>query len=48
MLRSRSNLGMDRPQIDIPAPLADVVRVADRIPELRPLAADITNSCHNR
>jgi hypothetical protein len=38
---------MNRAQIDVPAPLGYIVGVADGISELRPLAADITNSCHN-
>jgi hypothetical protein len=38
---------MNGAQIDVPAPLAYIVGVADGISELRPLAADITNSCHN-
>jgi hypothetical protein len=38
---------MDRAQIDVPSPLADIVGVTDGVSELRPLAADITNSCHN-
>jgi len=41
-----SNFGVDRAQIDVPAPLTYIVGVADGISELRPLAADITNSCH--
>jgi hypothetical protein len=44
---SGSHLGVNRAQIDIPAPFADIVGVTDRISELRPLAADITNSSHN-
>jgi hypothetical protein len=47
VLGSGSHPGVNRAQIDVPAPLTHVVRVADRISELRPLAADITNSCHN-
>ena len=47
VLISGSHLGVNRAQIDVPAPLADVVGVTDGISELRPLAADITNSCHN-
>jgi hypothetical protein len=39
--------GVDRAQVDVPAALADVVGVTDGVSELRPLAADITNSCHN-
>jgi hypothetical protein len=41
------HFGMNRAQIDVPTPLAHVVGVTDRISELRPFAADITNSCHN-
>jgi len=40
------HLGTDRTQVDIPAPLAHVVGVADGVTELRPFAADITNLCH--
>src|SRR3984893_4756739 len=47
VLGSGSHPGMNRAQIDVPAPLTDIVGVADGISELRPLAADITNSCHN-
>ncbi len=47
MFGSGSHLGMNRAQINIPAPFADVVGVTDGIAELRPLAADITNSSHN-
>jgi hypothetical protein len=46
MLGSLTHPGMNRAQIDVPAPLAHIVGVADRISELRPLAADITNSRH--
>ena len=35
-----------RLQIHIPAPIGNVVGVADLMPELRPFAAYITNSCH--
>jgi len=42
-----AHLGVNRAQIDVPAPLTHIVGVADGISELRPLAADITNSCHN-
>ena len=41
-----SHFGVHRAQVDVPAPLGHVVGVADVISELRPLAADITNSCH--
>jgi hypothetical protein len=40
-------LGVNWTQVDVPAAPADVVRVADRIPKLRPFAANITNMCHN-
>src|SRR5207245_10834184 len=40
------HLGTDRTQVDVPAPLAHVVGVADGVTELRPFAADITNLCH--
>jgi hypothetical protein len=39
--------GMHRTQVHIPAPLGDVVRVADAVSELRLLAADITLLCHD-
>ena len=39
--------GVDRTQIYVPAPLGDVVRVADAVSELRLLAADITLLCHD-
>jgi hypothetical protein len=42
----RTHFGVDRAQVDVPAPLGHVVSVADIVPELRPLAADITNMCH--
>ncbi len=41
------HLGADRAEIDVPAPLGHVVGVADVVPELRPLAANITNLCHD-
>ena len=41
------HLGANRPQIDIPAPPADIVGVADIVSELRPLAAYITYLCHH-
>ena len=41
-----ANLGVDRAQVDVPAPFGHVVRVTDIVPKLRPLAADITNMCH--
>jgi hypothetical protein len=41
------NLGVDRAEIDVPAPLGHVVGVADVISKLRPLAADLANLCHD-
>ena len=41
------HLGVYRAQIDVPAPAAHVVRVADGISGQRLLAADITNLCHD-
>jgi hypothetical protein len=38
---------VDRAQVNVPAPLGNVVGVADVVPELRPFAADITNLCHD-
>ena len=42
-----SYFGVNGAEIDVPAALADVVGVADSVAKLRPLAADITYSCHN-
>jgi hypothetical protein len=36
-----------RTQVDVPAPLGDIVRVADAVSRLRLLAADITLLCHD-
>jgi hypothetical protein len=47
MLGRGSHLGVNRAQIDVPASLAHIVGVADGVSELRTLAANITNSCHN-
>jgi hypothetical protein len=47
VLGGSADLGVNWAQIDVPAPLAHVVGVADGVSELRPFAADITNSCHN-
>ena len=47
MLGSSAYLGVNRAQVDVPAPLAHVVGVTDGIAELRALPADITNSCHD-
>src|SRR5271168_957972 len=40
-------LGVNRAQIDVPTPPRHVVRVADVVSELRPLAADLTYLCHD-
>lgn len=40
------NLGVDRAQIDVPAPFGHIVGVADVIPKLRPFAANLANLCH--
>jgi len=40
-------LGVDRTQIDVPAPLGHVVGVTDIVSKLRPLAANFTNLCHD-
>jgi len=47
MLGGGAHFGVNRTQIHVPAPLAHIVRVANGISELRPLAANVTNSCHN-
>jgi hypothetical protein len=39
--------GVDRAQIDVPAPLRHVVGVADVISKLRPFAANLANLCHD-
>jgi hypothetical protein len=41
-----ADLGVHRAQIDVPAPFAHVVSVTNGVSELRPFAANITNSCH--
>ena len=46
-LSNALHLRMNRTKIDVPSPTADIVRVADRVSELRPLAANITNVCHD-
>jgi hypothetical protein len=46
-LRRRTHAGVHRTQIYIPAPLGNVVGVADAVSELRLLAADITLLCHD-
>ncbi len=40
------NYGAHLAQIYVPAPLGDIVGVADVIPELRPFAAHFTYACH--
>ena len=47
LFRSAFHLGLDRAEIDVPAPLGDVVRVRDVVTELRAFAADIANLSHN-
>ena len=44
--RGATDQSADGLQIYIPATIRYVVGVADLMPELRTLAADITNSCH--
>ncbi len=41
------HLGVNRAQIDVPAPLGHVVGVADVISKLRPFAAYFANLCHH-
>ena len=41
------HFGVDRAQIDVPAPLGHIVGVADVISKLRPLAAYLANLCHD-
>jgi hypothetical protein len=43
LLVAGAHLGFHWAQIDIPAPLGDVVGVADVISKLRPLAANVAN-----
>lgn len=47
LLGSALHLGAHRAQVDVPAPLGDIVGVADIVAELRPLAANITDLCHD-
>jgi hypothetical protein len=35
-----------RAQIHVPAPLGDVMGMADIVSKLRPFAANLTNLCH--
>src|SRR5436190_265017 len=49
-MRRRSGIlqtRLHRAQIHVPAPLGDVVSVADVVAKLRPFAADVANSCHD-
>src|SRR5450631_4580039 len=46
-LGGRAHTGVHRTQVDVPAPLGDVVRVADAVSRLRLLAADIALLCHD-
>ena len=39
-------LSVHRAQVNVPAPLGDVVRVTDVVSRLRPSAANFTNLCH--
>jgi hypothetical protein len=39
--------GVHRAQIDVPAPLGDVVGVTDVVAGLRPFAANFANLCHD-
>ena len=41
------DLGVNRAQVDVPAPFGHVVGVADAVSRLRLLAADITLLCHD-
>ena len=40
------HFGVHRTQIDVPAPLRDVMGVADAVSRLRLLAANLTLLCH--
>ena len=46
-LGGRAHASVHRTQIDVPAPLGDVVGVADAVSRLRLLAADIALLCHD-
>ena len=48
VLGGGADFGVNRAQVDVPAPLAHVVGVTDGIAELRAFPADITNSCHDQ
>ena len=45
-LGGRADFGVHGAQVDVPAPLAHVMRVADRVAAHRLLAANLTNLCH--
>ena len=40
------DFGVDRAQIDVPAPLGHVMSVADVVSKLRPFAANFAYLCH--
>jgi hypothetical protein len=42
-----ADAGVHRAQVNVPAPLGDVVGVADAVSRLRLLAADIALLCHD-
>ena len=44
---ARTGLGMNRAEVDVPAPLGHVMRVTDVIARARLLAADLTYLCHS-
>src|SRR5258708_492667 len=46
-LGGSANAGMHRTQIHVPAPLGDVMGVADAVTRLRLLAANFTLLCHD-
>ena len=46
-LGGRAHAGVYWTQIDVPAPLGDVMRVANAVSGLRLLAADFTLLCHD-
>ena len=47
LARALPHFGVDRAQIDVPAPFGHIVGVADVISKLRPLAAYLANLCHD-
>jgi len=46
-LGGRAHTGVHRAQVYVPAPLSDVVGVADAVSRLRLFAADIALLCHD-